>query len=360
MKILHVTYAPVNSCADPLTWLNYLDFYTGTLDEMSKHHIVESIHLISYSGALRKENVLYHFLRVTPLGSIFPFRLNSLIRERKPDVIVVHGFMFSWQLVWLVVWLNRGIRIFVQHHAETTFRFPKNFVQKIIDRRIRGYFFTSNDLATPWVAGGQIRGTGKIHEVLELSSPFYSVEKDPFKPDEKSYLWVGRLDDNKDPVTLVRAFIKFLQTDPTASLHMVFRGGLLLDDIQKILARAANSQRIILHGAVDRLQMPHWYSKSSFILSTSQHESAGAAVCEGMSCGCIPILTSIPPFRMMTANGEVGLLFDPGNVDDLAGALRQSTSINISRERQRVLDHFKSNLSFEAIAKKMLNVIERG
>lgn len=358
MRILHVTYARVNDQTDPHVWLENLNFFTGIPEEMSKVHSVESIHLINYTGILQKKNVRYHFLRISLFDWMVPFRLSRYIVRRNADVIIVHGLLSPWQLIWLTRNIPGATRIYVQHHAETVFRFPKNILHRLVGPRISGYFFSSIDLATPWIEAGQIGDSSKVHEVIELSSPFCSRERGRVNDVAKRYLWVGRFDENKDPVTLVRAFLQFLRIEPEATLNIVFRGGHLLHEIENLLRDDERSTRICLVGAVDRQDIEAWYLKSAFIISTSGYESAGAAVCEGMSCGCIPILTDIPSFRTLTASGKVGLLFKTGSVNDLLDALTKSTRIDIPTERGKVLDQFKSNLSFEAISKKILQVIE--
>jgi len=81
------------------------------------------------------------------------------------------------------------------------------------------------------------------------------------------------------------------------------------------------------------------------------------AVCEAMSCGCIPVLTDIPSFRMMTGEGTCGLLFKPGNVNELTDRLITCCSLDVAIEKRKVLDYFQYNLSFWAIAGKMIQTV---
>jgi glycosyltransferase involved in cell wall biosynthesis len=171
-------------------------------------------------------------------------------------------------------------------------------------------------------------------------------------------LWVGRLDDNKDPATLVSAFTKFLRDEPNATLKMVYRGGNRRDDIERLLtSQEIDRERIILKENVDHDELLHWYNDAAFVISTSHYEGSGTAVCEGMACGCIPILTNIPSFRMMTQSGKVGFLFEPGDINGLHQVLRSSRQVNLLDERKKVLTQFQENLSCEAISKKMFEVI---
>jgi glycosyltransferase involved in cell wall biosynthesis len=78
-----------------------------------------------------------------------------------------------------------------------------------------------------------------------------------------------------------------------------------------------------------------------------------------MSCGCIPVLSDIPSFRKMTDNGNVGLLFTAGDAASLSAALERSVSLPIDVHRKKVLDQFHRTLSFDAIARKMRQVLSQ-
>jgi len=80
-------------------------------------------------------------------------------------------------------------------------------------------------------------------------------------------------------------------------------------------------------------------------------------MCEAMSCGCIPLVTNIDSFRMMTDNGKCGRLYQPGNSGELLLLLMETQSINIKEESKKVLRQFAGALSFEAIAKKIDQVL---
>lgn len=361
MKIVHLSYAVVNHYTSPEEWLTKIDFFTGILQQQAHHHHIASVHCIAYDGTLEKENVHYHFINVRTLGRMLPLQINRYVKNLEPDVVIVHGLIFP-QNVWLLRrQLNSKAKIFLQHHAEKPLRRLKKIFQRRIDKDVDGYFFSSVDLAKLWIDSGQIKERSKVHEIMEVSSPFVMMDKNVARAKINmyqglNYLWVGRLDDNKDPITLVNAFVDFLYKAPEARLYIVFASGHLLPTL-KLLVRDFN-ERIFLVGKIDHQDLVYWYNAVDFIISTSHYEGSGVAVCEAMSCGCIPILSDIPSFRMMTANGDCGLLFDSGNPLHLLRTLEKSKNLEFDLERKKVLDQFKATLSYEAIAKKINAIIE--
>jgi glycosyltransferase involved in cell wall biosynthesis len=363
MKIVHVSYARINTYSNPVAWLQKIDFFTGIVDAMTSEAQVTSIHCIDHTGILKQNNATYHFFKCSPLETLFPARIHKLIRTLKPDAVIVHGLGFSWQVIQLAYTLEGETRLYLQNHAEKPLRFHKALLQRWADRKIDGYFFTAAKLARPWIDQRQIRSSAKVHEVMEVSSTFHPI--DPAEARSRtsvteplSFLWVGRLDANKDPLTVVKAFIKFIRGENAAKLYMVFQENDLLHDVQQLIhAHPREKEQIVLVGQVEHGALLHWYNSVNFIISTSHYEGSGVAVCEAMSCGCIPVLTDIPSFNMMTGNGACGLLFKPGNVYDLAIKLISCTTLDIPKEKEKVLEHFQRTLSFQAIASKMIQAI---
>jgi glycosyltransferase involved in cell wall biosynthesis len=360
MTIIHFSYVRIEDHHNPDEWLKRINFYTGIPEAMSERHTIHSIHCINHSGVLRRNDVDYHFVKITKWQHLFPFQLNRYVKKLLPDVIILHGLHFSWQILLLRIQLGRNIKLFAQHHAEQPLRLHRKFLQRLNDRFISGYFFTSDKQAEHWLKKKQIKSASKVHEIMEASSVFYPIPKAIARAhtlirSSPAYLWVGRLDTNKDPLTLAKAFVNFLTTAPQARLYVIYQQDDLLDDVKKITDEYP--ENIFLIGKISHSELLYWFNSADFIISTSHYEGSGIAVCEAMSCGCIPVLTDIPSFRMMTGEGRCGLLFSPGDTRSLAEALIKSQKLNIEDMRKEVLDYFSANLSFKAIADRMTEVL---
>jgi glycosyltransferase involved in cell wall biosynthesis len=341
-----------------------INFFAALVEEMAKTRDVKSVHCIQYSGVVNRNGVEYHFIDCSRSEIIFPIKLHRyVLRELKPDVIIVHGFHFPLQ----VLLLHRAIssaKIIIQHHSERPLRHIKGFLQRLVDKFASAYFFPSIEQAKPWIEQGQIATTKKIHEVTEVPSVFYPIDKEKAKAVTKvdaarMYLWVGRFDTNKDPLTLVKGFIEFARSNQDVRLYVIYQSEELIDEVKSIIDEANElSGKIVLVGKVAHAQLLYWFNSADFIISTSHYEGMGIAVCEAMSCGCIPILSDIPSFREMTDNGTCGLLFSPGDVDHLKNKLIESIALNARIEREKVLEKYSRTMSAAAISKKMISVCE--
>jgi glycosyltransferase involved in cell wall biosynthesis len=363
MKIVSTSYTNTPEFNDPRAWLDRISFYIGILEELAKQHEVESIEQIYYDGELKRNGVLYHFLNFKNQKRHFPFKLHKYIKKIRPDVVFVNGFIFPLQTIQLRLKLGRGVKIIVINQAEKPFNGARKYLQKLADRCVNAFLFTSSEFGKQWVENGNITTSKKIHEAFHGSSIF--------KPGDKAatgsalsvagspvFLWVGRLDANKDPLTVVRAFTAFLSFQPLAKLYMIYHTEELLQEVSGLINQDEKAmQAISLTGKIQHQQLQGWYNAADFIISGSNYEGGGIAVCEAMSCGCIPVLTDIISFRKMTGPGKCGLLYEPGNDKALLNSLLQTQKMELEKERSKVLRQFKEELSFEAIAGKIERVI---
>ncbi len=363
MRIIHLSYNYVPEYTDPEAWLKRISFSTGVLESMARYAEVLGIYNINYDGVLHKKDVTYHFAKYNRWELLFPIQFNQYIKNLRPDVVIVHGLIFPWQVIMLQWQVGRKLKIIAQHHAEKPLRDVRQYIQRWADRYILAYLFCSFDLGQPWVERGQIRAEKKIKEIMGTSSPFFAMEKEVAKAKtnvvgDPVFLWVGGLDTNKDPLLVVHAFIRFLKINPSAKLYMIYQTFQLLNELQYVIdSTPGASESIFLVGKVDNDQLLYWYNSGDFIISSSHYEGSGIAVCEGLSCGCIPILTDIPSFRMMTGQGRIGLLYKVGDQEALLTAFIASQGINRLAEKRVVLEQFEKKLSFDANAKSIMEVV---
>lgn len=363
MKIVSTSYTNTEQFTDPVAWLQRINFYTGILEELAKNHKIESIEQINYEGVLENNGVKYHFLNFKKKKLYFPWRLHTYIKKLQPDIVLVNGFIFPLQIIQLRLKLGTAVKIIVINHAEKPGNGIRKLLQQLADRFVDKYFFTASQMGMAWVQCGIIAHAGKITEVMEASSVFSIMDKSKALARTEItgspvFLWVGRLDKNKDPVTVINAFARFTELHPGAKLFMIYHTEELIDEIRILCKKDERlAGAVTTVGKVPHHEMKYWYNSADFIIAASHYEGSGIAVCEAMSCGCVPVLTDIISFRKMTGPGKCGFLYEPGNAASLLKVLMQTVELDIAKERAKTLDQFKAELSFEAIAKKIDQVI---
>ncbi len=360
MKLIFTSYINTPEYDQPEAWLKRIEAYTGILERLSDGHTVIGIERINYEGEFEQQGVHYSFINLRKKTVYFPFRMHRLITRLKPDVVFINGLIFPLQIIQLRLKLGRAVKIIVLHRAEKPFKGIKKYLQRSADKCIDAYLFASSEFGNEWKRNISIR---KIHEVIQASSVFRVTDKEKAKSITNAdgypvFLWVGRLDANKDPITVITAFLKFLKDQPTARLYMIYHVDDLLPKIKDMISsnkKATDSIKLV--GNTPHQQMEGWYNSSHFIISGSHYEGGGTSVSEAMSCGCIPVITNIPSFRKITGPGKCGMLYDPGNEKELLATLLKTKELDLETERKKVLQQFNNELSFEAIARKINKVI---
>jgi len=147
------------------------------LEALAAQHEVISIEQIDYEGEYAQNAVRYIFFRRPSAGVWFPFRLHRLIRDLEPDLVLIQGLHFPVQVVQLRLALGSGTKLLLQHSRRTAipgFGQMGPAARGSLRRRI------SVRLQANGRRLDQTRQPGfdkKIHQVMEVSSVFYPVDR---------------------------------------------------------------------------------------------------------------------------------------------------------------------------------------
>jgi len=361
--IVSLTYTKKSQYNRPEDWLFRVRPYIGVLEELSRYFTVVSIDRIQFGGDYPLRGVHHHFPDFDGRRLTAALRLNRLTGQFKPDVVLVQGMNFPLQVLLLRWRLGRRTKIVVQNHAEKPGTGLRGWLQRLSDPFVNAYLFTAREMGDEWISRRIIRRAGKVREIMEASSVFKLSDRAGARQStgvegSPVFLWVGRLDANKDPLTVLRAFLRFARVAPAARLYMIFQTQELLPAIGELLSREPGiRQRVVLLGEKTHDEMEAYYNAADYIVSGSHYEGSGYAVCEAMSCGCIPILTDILSFRRITGDGSCGILYTPGDADSLFEAMGRITACDPAVEREKALRRFREALSFEVIAAGIHQVV---
>lgn len=364
MRIISVTYINTPEFSCPEDWIKRIYAYTGVLEYLSRQHTVFSIEQINYRGEYFHKGVHYYFRNYGKRVSRFPFRLHKFIRQLNPDVVLVRGLHFPLQVILLRRRLGRNIKIIAEHHADRPFKGLKRILQRIADRCIDAYHFTSVGNAQEWLDAGIIHDKTKCCEISAGSTYFSGQDKEQSKQitgmkEGPDFIWAGRLNKNKDPLIVLSGFEKYLSVNTAARLHMIYQTDDLLPEIEKKIEESTFLKKaVLLHGYIPHDELAVWFSAADFFISGSHSESGGIALVEAMACGCIPIVTAIPSALKVTGFGKYGLYFQPGDAGDLFEKLVSSEGISINEFSAAIKEYFQKELSFEAIARKFYQSCE--
>ena len=362
----------VNCYLDPArrTPLDLLDAWptlTRVAAAASSENVRVSVVQSAHADALiEQQGVSYHF--VNDAANSSSVRAPSFLRRSRaleqkvaalsPDLIHVHGLTSPLQTRRLAKTVPSA-KLFAQDHASQP---PKGWRKAVHGwgfRSLSGVAFTAREQARPFVEAGVLSKDVRVFEVIEGSTLFEpgdrkSAQEKTGLHGDPCVLWVGRLDRNKDPLTVLSAFSRAAGRLPDPHLWCCYTDNPLEKDVrERIAAEPELSGRVHLVGAVPQDQIERYYQASDFLLSGSQSEGSGYSVIEALACGTTPIVTDIPPFRRITGNGAAGGLSSPGDSAGIAWSLLKWAKRDRVQLRRTARAHFERSLSFSAIGTEL-------
>ena len=287
---------------------------------------------------------------------LMPWRLSTELRRIEPDVVHFHGFEAPFHL-WAV---SRGMApVLIQDHATQPGRRGKR-IRRWSLRGVAGFAFTSTSQAEVLAEAADLPRDARVFEILESSTRFTAGDRQDARERTQVFgnpavLWVGHLNANKDPLTILRAARAALNRLPELQLWCAFGSAELLPEVVSLL-REDDELRAHVHllGGVPHAQVESLCRACDLFVLGSHRESCGYALLEALACGLVPVVTDIPSFRRITGSGAVGALVPPGDVEGFAAALVAQTRALDSMSRMRVLAHFEAHLSPQALGRQLI------
>jgi len=360
MNFVDLTYHYLQGMTDPETIVRLHQTNLLYLDHLPPGWRTSVIKFMEQDSRLHDGRSHFYFFTGKKGKTWIPKKTHQFLALAKPDVVLVHGLIFQLQVMALRRQLGKKVKILVQHHGEQPFKGLRKILQRVADRYIDGYLFTSEGNAAEWVRSGQIKSINKVYEVLPGTSDFKPLNKEESRrrcgmTGTPNFLWVGRLNTNKDPETVVKAFLEYTKVNPAARLYMIYQ---TTEKLREIEALCVNQEAIKLIGQQQHDELQHWYSAADYFITGSHRESCGYALLEAMACGCVPIVTQIPSFMKITGNGKAGFNYAPGNVPQLVSLLSGLRSGNEDPGRE-VLAHFEKELSLKAVGERIGGIVQQ-
>jgi len=340
---------------------------SGYLHLLKNQATVLLVKHLQHKGHQVIDGVPYHFFNNKNRFWYIPFVTHRFIKRQQPDIVLVQGLVFPLQVIVLKWLLGKRTLLVSQHHGEQPWRGIKGWFQRRADKCIAAYTFTALDNAVPWLKAGIIAHQNKCVEVLEAAPDIEKQDRETAKQKNgvtgnPSFLWVGRLNSNKDPITVLSAFQDYLAYQPAACLYMLYhQAGSECE--QAVRAMLQNNPLLAgavkLIGEVDKTEMAWWYSATDFYITASHREGSGYALLEAMHCGCIPIVTNIPTFLKITAGGKWGFLYKPGSPEDLLRQLLLLQRIDKIAFSADIIAYAHQQLTHQSIAHDVYALCEQ-
>jgi glycosyltransferase involved in cell wall biosynthesis len=375
VDIVQINFAFDSGVGEPAELLARYSTLTGWSEAVAaagagRVSVVQRFHR---DAQLSRNGVDYLFVRDGAGSRARPWRFPSALRRAiigaHADIVHVNGLNFPVQTWRLRRALPASAAIVVQDHGGIHLkdgRWPHRFTLPCTVRRramqaADGFLFVAPEHADEWRRIGCI-GAQQIYQVLEASKRVMPMPREEARrisgmAGKPAVLWVGRLDANKDPLTVLDGFEQALARLPEAFLTMIYSTtGLLSAVRERLLASPTLGEHVRLVGSVPHGSIAAFHSAADLFVLGSHYEAGGYAVIEALACGTPPVVTDIPTFRVATDEGSLGALWKPGDAAGFARALVEVSRQNQAALRARIAEHFDRVLSWPAVGRRAMAI----
>lgn len=333
---------------------------------------VRVVQRFSADARIDVDDVHYHFVREGRAGVRNPWascpRVVSAVGAADPDVVHVNGLMFPGVVRALRTSLPAHVAIVLQDHSGYVPHIPSWPMKQWVTQRWRRAFeavdavtFTAAALSRRWREVG-LEPDVTVLEIPEASTDFVAVDRTAAKQEtgiegSPALLWVGRLDANKDPISVLGGIELATSRLPGIRCWMIYNSADIEDRVREYVARSTElGERVKLVGAIAHDRLPAYYSAADIFVSGSHHEGSGYALIEALACGLTPCATDIPAFRALT--GSCGARWQPQSPVACAAAIVELAGRDPVAERSLVRRHFDHALSWDAIGRQTVGAYQ--
>jgi glycosyltransferase involved in cell wall biosynthesis len=285
------------------------------------------------------------------------------VRAERPDLLhthLVHGDVYGA----VAARLTRTPYVSTRHNDDRYLLGPFRYVDRAFASGARRLIAISDAVRRFLQAAG--------HDEEKLTTIHYGLDELPPAPSEPSpeeagippdaplAVAVGRLIEQKDHATLLRAFAQVSAAQPGARLAILGSGGLEAET-RGLVEELGLIDAVVLPG---RAEIRDWLARADVFVHTSRWEGFGIVLLEAMLAGLPVVATRVSAVPEVVADGETGALVDAGDAAGVArelgvllgdrelatrlgeaGRVRARTEFSVARMTERTADVYDEALT---------------
>lgn len=273
---------------------------------------------------IAKYGKLKHLWHLKRMRSLFRSRLQSLIDEIQPDIIV--STTYSIKMMDIILSVKTSARRIVESHV-ACFSVKKSYDyrNKPLLRNIASMYdqwmlnkLNKAELLIVLTEGDAIEWRRYVSNVMVIPNPV-TLYPDTVLPHDGSghrIISVGRLHEQKGFDMLIDAFALIADKCPDWKID-IFGDGQDKPILTEKIREHGLSERIIINPPTSEIYSE--YQSSEFLVLSSRYEGFALVLLEAMSCGipCVSFKCKFGPEEIID-DGVNGLLVENGNVRELS------------------------------------------
>jgi glycosyltransferase involved in cell wall biosynthesis len=288
------------------------------------------------------------------------------VRDERPDLLhthLVHGDVYGA----VAATFTRTPVVSTRHNDDRYLLGPFRYVDRAFARRARRLIAISDAVRDFLERAG--------HDPAKLTTIRYGLDEllglksDPTPaeagiPDGAPLaVAVGRLIEQKDHKTLLRAFALVRSTEPEARLA-ILGSGPLEAETRRLASELGLDAAVVLPG---RTEIGDWLVRADVLVHTSRWEGFGIVLLEAMLAGLPVVATRVSAVPEIVVDGETGALVEAGDAEGVArelaallgdpvrarrlgeaGRARARSEFSVARMTERTIEVYEEALTSRA------------
>ena len=286
------------------------------------------------------------------------------MRAWRPDVAV--SFLYQANIVTRVTGRLAGVPLVVSSIRSEQFRARhRALVLRLTDRLAHVTTVNSEDVRQRLIERGVVRRSTSV--VVPNGLDIDEFDRDDERPmirrdlaiDDDDFVWitVGRLKPEKDHATLLGAFERVLEREPSSRL-LIAGAGHLRDDLEALAARLGIGSRVTFLG--HRSDVPALLAASDGVVLASLFEGLPNAIIEAMAAARPVVVTDVGGVRELV-DASTGRIVPPRHADLLAAAMLEVMRLPAPERRllgKAARERARERYEGAAVAQRWRDVLE--
>ncbi len=332
---------------------HHVTLYCSTFEGAPSHETIDGINVVREGGRF-----VYNFF--------VPVRYLTRFRKEQFDIVVDD---FNKVPFFTPVFVRKPL-YFIVHHL-----FDRSIFREVaLPVALPFYFIEKLGIAVArifripvMVVSQSTKAELLKHRFPErdLEIVYNCVDHDLHRPDASRrstaplIAYFGRLKKYKSVDHLLHAFASVLQKVPDARLLIIGEGEYRLS-LEHLAVQLGMKDRVQFTGFVDEQTKVRLLQEAWFMVNPSSKEGWGLTVIESNACGTPVLASNVPGLRDAIKDGTTGILYEYGNVDELAGKMIELFTDNALRKRlgMNAIDWAKT-FDWNIAAQQTLKLLEQ-
>jgi glycosyltransferase involved in cell wall biosynthesis len=259
--------------------------------------------------------------------------LTEIISRMHPDIIIIGRESFAWYVPDIAVAHSIPCILLVQ--GGTTFGILKNSIPRDKARELLSKFQKTNLIVS--VAKHLIESLHQLglQNVRAIQNTIDAHRFSPRPKDEKLLNIIGIQKDEivvahfsnfkklKRPLDIVHSAKIALQQNKRLK-YMIIGDGPMRSEMELACQKTGVSERFFFLGWIDYNSIPDYINLADMVVMPSEAEALALIYLETQACSKLLIASNIPAAREVVSDGETGLLFRKGDIQDMTSKILQA------------------------------------